>query len=108
MLRNLIPAIISPGQTLSTLAASPFSRLAGFFIGDAFSGASMTFQTQDQKQNQYVVSDGAGGSYTRTVRKNDYVPIPFDIGAGLDRVFFAANTSQVAIPCSLMAVFVDN
>lgn len=109
MFRNLIPSVISPGQSLSSIAISGApSRLAGVFIGDSFSGGSLTFNTQDLKGNQYVVSDGAGGSYTRTCRKNDYVPIPFDVGAGLDRVLFAANTSQVTNACSLLAVFVDN
>lgn len=108
MYRNIIPAIISPGRTLSSVAASPGFSLAGVFIGHPFSGASLTFSAQDTNGNIYAISDGSGGTLTRTCRPDDYVPIPRDIGGGVDRVLFAANTSQVSNPCTLLAVFVAN
>ncbi len=108
MLRNIIPAIISPGRTLSSLAASPNLGLAGVFIGPNLTATQLTFSAQDTSGNVYPISDGSGGTLTRTVRPNDYVAIPRDIGVGVDRVLFAASTSQVSNPCTLLAVFLAN
>lgn len=108
MLRNIVPAIISPGQTLSSVAASPNFSLAGVCVGHTFSGQSLTFAAQDSKGNIYPVSDGSGGTLTRTCRADDYVWIPRDAGMGVDRVLFAANTSQVTNACTLLAVFISN
>lgn len=111
MLRNVIPVVLANSATVSAVATSKGQRLAGVYLPHGFSGSAITFLASygllnNVPQTTGLVSDGAGASYTRTCRADDYVPIPKDVGCGIDQVQIISGTSQSGA-VTLLVVFVD-
>jgi hypothetical protein len=105
MARNLVPVILSNGKTISAAADGKGQLLCGVYIPHGFSGTTLTFRANTPDgSRQSLVSDGAGGSYTRTVRADDYVPLDTNVFSGVDLIAFVSGTSQSG-DCTLVAVF---
>lgn len=77
-------ATIAAGQTTSGAIQIQSDVSAGVFMDAAMTGTSMTFLAGKTASGTFApVSDGAGGSYTKTFRAGDYVPIDPSVFAGI-------------------------
>src|SRR5574343_71782 len=97
MTRNIVPVALADGSTTSALAAGRGLTPAGVYIPKNFSGTAITFNAYTPSgQDVGLVGDGAGASYTRTVRAGDFVPLPRDVFAGIDERQIISGTSPSA------------
>lgn len=104
MARNQVSVTISNSGTVSTVAAGNGMTAVGVYLPGTFTGTALTFLASRVNGQTGLVSDGAGGSYTRTVRAGDYVPLSRDLFSGIDSLQIISGSSEGAAR-SLTVVF---
>jgi hypothetical protein len=99
-MRNAVKVTIASGGTVSTVAEGQGLVPVGVYIPDAFTGTAITFKsgrpTNPGSPASCLIGDGAGASYTRTVRAGDYIPLPRDVFQGVDNLQIVSGSSEAA------------
>jgi hypothetical protein len=96
MARNQVQVTIAASNTVSAAAAGNGMTPVGVYLPGSFTGTTLTFLASRVNGQSGLVSDGAGGSYTRTVRAGDYVPLSRDLFAGIDTLQIISGSSEAA------------
>jgi hypothetical protein len=97
MARNAIPITIANGATVSSIAQGNGLTPVGIYLPGAFTGTTLTFIASRPNGGQAgLVGDGAGASYTKTVRAGDYIPLSRDLFTGIDCLQVVSGSSEGA------------
>lgn len=97
MLTNKIPFQIASGKTTSAFLPIAGFLPVGLYIDPGMTSTTVTFASATGANgNPSTISDGAGGSYTRTFAAGNYVPLDPATFSGVDFLEVIFGSSEGA------------
>jgi hypothetical protein len=93
-----ISGTIASGATNSSEFKLNTTLPCGIFMDQTMTGTVLTFLGSPAPGGPYgLISDGSGGSYSKTFRSGDYVPLDPATFAGLFALQVVSNASEGAL-----------